>query len=80
MPMPPESDKTKRVYLLHAHHGSGLSCTNGRCPMLHSSPSEWPESTLNGWIKLIRETNGLTFNPDIIPGDIVMKSLNPTPR
>jgi hypothetical protein len=80
MPMPTESDKTKRVCLLHARHGSGLSYNNPCCPMLHSSPVKWPESTLNGWIKLIRETDSLTFNPDVVPGDIVMKSLNPTPR
>jgi hypothetical protein len=63
MPMPPESNKTKRVCLLHARQGSGLSCTNGRCPMLHSSPSEWPESTLNAWIKPSKRPKVLPLIP-----------------
>jgi hypothetical protein len=48
--------------------------------MLHSLPSEWPESTLNGWLTLIRTTEGLAFNPDVVPGDIIMKSLDTRPR
>jgi hypothetical protein len=74
MPHPPEADKTRCVCLMHARNG--LTCSNARCPMLHSHPSEWPESTLSAWIKFIRETDGLEFNADTVPADLIMKSLN----
>jgi hypothetical protein len=48
--------------------------------MIHSHPNEWPESILNTWLKVIKETEGLAFNPDTVPGDIVMKSLNINPK
>ena len=73
MPHPPEADKTKRVCLMHAR--KGLTCSNPRCPMVHSPPSEWPKSTLDAWIKVIRDTDGLLFNDDTVPHDIVVKTL-----
>ncbi|KAL3779516.1 hypothetical protein HJC23_011152 [Cyclotella cryptica] len=73
MPHPPEADKTKRVCLMHAR--KGLTCSNPRCPMVHSPPSEWPKSTLEAWIKVIRDTDGLLFNDDTVPHDIVVKTL-----
>jgi hypothetical protein len=48
--------------------------------MLHSLPSEWPASTLNGWLDLINMTEGLAFNPEVVPGDIIMKSLDTKPK
>ena len=74
MPHPPEADKTKRVCLMHAR--KGLTCSNPRCPMIHSPPTEWPKSTLEAWIKVIRDTDGLLFNDDTVPHDIVVKTLN----
>jgi hypothetical protein len=43
--------------------------------MVHSPPSEWPKSTLDAWIKVIRDTDGLLFNDDTVPHDIVVKTL-----
>jgi hypothetical protein len=43
--------------------------------MVHSPPSEWPKSTLEAWIKVIRDTDGLLFNDDTVPHDIVVKTL-----
>ena len=78
MPFPTENDKMKRVCLMHARQG--LTCSNPRCPMLHSPPSEWPSSTLEPWVKLVRKTEGLAFNADTVAPEIVMKSLNTRPK
>ena len=74
MPHPPEADKTKHVCLMHAR--KGFTCSNPRCPMVHSSPSEWPDSVLNAWIVVVHVTDGLLFNDATVPHDIVVKSLN----
>ncbi len=74
MPHPPEADKTKRVCLMHARRG--LTCSNPLCPMIYSNPSEWPESTLKAWIKVICDTDGILFNDSTVPHDIVIKTLN----
>ena len=74
MPHPPEADKTKWVCLMHTR--KGLTCSNPRCPMVHSSPTEWTHSTLNAWIAVVRATDGLLFNDATVPHDIVVKSLN----
>ena len=58
---------------MHAH--KGLTCSNPWCPMIHSPPSDWPDSTLTAWTKLVRETNGLLFNDDTVSTDIIIKSL-----
>ena len=78
MPFPLKLEKGKRVCLMHAKNG--LTCSNPSCSIIHSPPNEWPESVLNPWLKIIKETDGLTFNPDTVPSDIVMKSLNITPK
>ena len=74
MPHSPEADKTKHVCLMHVR--KGLICSNPHCPMIHSSPSEWPASTLKAWIKVIHEMDGLLFNDATVPHDIVARSLN----
>ena len=58
------------------HVRKGLICSESHCPMIHSSPSEWPASTLEAWIKVIRETDSLLFSDTMVPHDIVARSLN----
>ena len=74
MPHPLEADKTKCICLMHAR--KGFTCSNPRCPMVHSPSVEWPASTLEAWIKVVRELDGLLFNDATVPHDIVARSLN----
>jgi hypothetical protein len=74
MPPPTELEVGEQVCLMHAK--KGLICSNPHCSMIISPPNKWPKLVLHPWLKLIKAMDGLAFNPDMVPGDIVMKPLN----
>jgi hypothetical protein len=51
-------------------------------PPLHYSPlspAQWPSGALDSWLAIMHSNDGLMFNQDIVPQDIIMKSFNTLP-